>query len=124
METDGIYLGGFGVVIETILNHLDKLPLERVEQVEDKIKGLGNGRVIIQRDFDKLETELQEVHTQIARLQREQIGHRDEIVLAHVRISTLEMIIEDIHVRNRADMKSLLDKICELKNHKGRTPGY
>ncbi|GJV16966.1 hypothetical protein Tco_1362289 [Tanacetum coccineum] len=29
--------------IETILNHLDELPLERIEQMEDKIEGLGNG---------------------------------------------------------------------------------
>ncbi|GJY92610.1 hypothetical protein Tco_0508392 [Tanacetum coccineum] len=42
--------------IETILNHLDELPLERIEHMEDKIKGLGNGRVIIQQDFDQLET--------------------------------------------------------------------
>ncbi|GKB61645.1 hypothetical protein Tco_0917831 [Tanacetum coccineum] len=34
--------------IETILNHLDELPLERIEHMEDKIEGLGNGRVIIQ----------------------------------------------------------------------------
>ncbi|GJZ06707.1 hypothetical protein Tco_0540500 [Tanacetum coccineum] len=52
--------------IETILNHLDELPLERIEHMEDKIKGL------------------------------EQIRHDDEIVLARVRISTPEMIIEDI----------------------------
>nr|GFB51827.1 hypothetical protein [Tanacetum cinerariifolium] len=32
----------------------------------------------------------------IAGFQREQIRHDDEIVLAHVRISTLEMLIEDI----------------------------
>nr|GEU71501.1 reverse transcriptase domain-containing protein [Tanacetum cinerariifolium] len=43
-----------------------------------------------------LETELQEARTQIAGLQREQMGHEDEIVLARVRISTLEMIIKDI----------------------------
>ncbi|GKD65093.1 hypothetical protein Tco_1307201, partial [Tanacetum coccineum] len=30
--------------IETILNHLDELPLERIEHMEDKIEGLGNGR--------------------------------------------------------------------------------
>ncbi|GJW49565.1 hypothetical protein Tco_0090916 [Tanacetum coccineum] len=30
--------------IETILNHLDKLPLERIEHMEDKIESLGNGR--------------------------------------------------------------------------------
>ncbi|GJX82236.1 putative reverse transcriptase domain-containing protein [Tanacetum coccineum] len=82
--------------IDAILNHLDELPLERIEHMEDKIEGLGNGRVIIQRDFDRLETKLQEAHTQIAGFQREQIKHDDEIVLARVRVSTLEMIIEDI----------------------------
>nr|GEW51323.1 reverse transcriptase domain-containing protein [Tanacetum cinerariifolium] len=73
--------------IETILNNLDKLPLE-------------HGRVLIQRDFDSLEIELQKARTQIVGLQREQMGHTDEIVLAHVRISTLEMIIEDIQIRH------------------------
>ncbi|GKB77843.1 hypothetical protein Tco_0944738 [Tanacetum coccineum] len=53
--------------IETILNHLDELPLECIEHMEDKIEGLGNGRVIIQRDFDKLESELHEARAQIAR---------------------------------------------------------
>nr|GFB84562.1 hypothetical protein [Tanacetum cinerariifolium] len=96
-----------------------ELPLERIKEMEDKIRGLTNGRVIIQRDFDRLETELEEARTQIAGLQKKQVGHDDEISLARVRISTLEMIIEDIQVRNRSDMKSLLDKICELKNHKG-----
>ncbi|GJW28692.1 hypothetical protein Tco_0045567 [Tanacetum coccineum] len=56
--------------IKTILNHLDELPLERIEHMKDKIEGLG--------------------------FQREQIRHDDEIVLARVRICTLEMIIEDI----------------------------
>ncbi|GKB70296.1 hypothetical protein Tco_0931708, partial [Tanacetum coccineum] len=89
--------------VEAILNHLNKLPLERIEHMEDKIEGIGNGRVIIQRDFDQLETELQEARTQISGFQREQIKHDDEIVLARVRISTLEMIIEDIQVRHRAE---------------------
>ncbi|GKA79582.1 hypothetical protein Tco_0786178 [Tanacetum coccineum] len=46
--------------IETILNHLDELPLERIVVIQWKIRieGLGNGRVSIQRDFDQLETEL------------------------------------------------------------------
>ncbi|GKE49248.1 hypothetical protein Tco_1480506, partial [Tanacetum coccineum] len=108
--------------IETILNHLDELPLERIEHMEDKIEGLSNGRVIIQRDFDQLEIELQEARTQISGFQREQIRHDDEIVLARVRISTLEMIIEDIQVRHRSDLKGLLDTIHELKNHKGGPP--
>nr|GEW10906.1 reverse transcriptase domain-containing protein [Tanacetum cinerariifolium] len=97
--------------IDAILNHLDELPLERIKHMEDKLEGLGNGRVIIQRDFHKLETELQEARTQISKFQREQIRHDDEIVLARIRISTLEMIIEDIQVCLRSDMKSLLDKI-------------
>nr|GEW18151.1 retrotransposable element Tf2 [Tanacetum cinerariifolium] len=97
--------------IETILNLLDEIPFERIEQVEENIEGLVDGRVIIQRDFDSLETELQKARTQTFGLQREQMGHNDEIVLARIRISTLEMIIEDIQVRYRSDMKSLLDKI-------------
>ncbi|GKD92068.1 hypothetical protein Tco_1371905 [Tanacetum coccineum] len=110
--------------IETILNHLDDLPLERIEHMEDKIEGLGNGRVIIQRDFDQLEIELQESRTQIAGFHRKQIGRDDEIVLARIRTSTLEILIEDIQVHRRSDMKSLLDKIHELKNHKGGPPDY
>nr|GEZ92709.1 reverse transcriptase domain-containing protein [Tanacetum cinerariifolium] len=31
--------------IKTILNHLDELPLERIEKMKDKIRGLGNGRI-------------------------------------------------------------------------------
>ncbi|GKF98776.1 hypothetical protein Tco_0297559, partial [Tanacetum coccineum] len=81
---------------KTILNQLDELPLERIENMEDKIEGLGNGRVIIHRDFDQLETELQEARTQISGFQREHITHDDEIALARFRISTLELIIEDI----------------------------
>ncbi|GKA14334.1 hypothetical protein Tco_0693980, partial [Tanacetum coccineum] len=108
--------------IKTILNHLDELPLERIEHMEDKIKGLGNGRVIIQLDFDQLETELQEARTQIAGFQREQIRHDDEIILARVRTSTFEILIEDIQVRHRSDMKNLLNKTHKLKNHKGGPP--
>ncbi|GJV59274.1 hypothetical protein Tco_1465374, partial [Tanacetum coccineum] len=108
--------------IETILIHLDELPLERIEHMEYKIEGLGNGRVIIQRDFDQLETELQEARTQISEFQREQIRHDDEIVLARVRTSTLEILIEDIQVRHRSDMKNLMKKIHKLKNHKGGPP--
>ncbi|GJU23771.1 hypothetical protein Tco_1157113 [Tanacetum coccineum] len=101
-----------------------QLPLERIEHMEDKIEGLGNGRVIIQRDYDQLETELQEARTQIAGFQRKQIGHDDEIVLARVSISTLEMIIDNIQVRHRSYMKNLMDTIHELKNHKGGPPDY
>ncbi|GJT97358.1 reverse transcriptase domain-containing protein [Tanacetum coccineum] len=59
--------------IETILNHSDELLLKRIEHMEDKIDSLGNGRVIIQQNFDKLETELHEARAQIAGFQ-ESIG--------------------------------------------------
>ncbi|GJZ26730.1 reverse transcriptase domain-containing protein [Tanacetum coccineum] len=67
--------------IETILNHLDKLPLERIEHMEDKTEGLGNSQVIIQQDFDKLETGLHEARAQIAGFQRKQMGHDGEDVI-------------------------------------------
>nr|GEX93330.1 reverse transcriptase domain-containing protein [Tanacetum cinerariifolium] len=56
--------------IKEILNHLDEPSLGRIENMEDKIKGLGNGRVIIQQDFNKMETELQEARAQISGFQR------------------------------------------------------
>ncbi|GJW33490.1 hypothetical protein Tco_0053522 [Tanacetum coccineum] len=118
------HLEGHEEQIETILNHLYELPLERIEHMEGKIEGLSNGRVIIQRDFDKLETELQEARTQIYGFQRDQIRHDDEIVLTRARTSTLEILIKDIQIRHRSDMKSLLDNIHELKNHKGGPPDY
>ncbi|GJX45591.1 putative reverse transcriptase domain-containing protein [Tanacetum coccineum] len=82
--------------IEEILNHLDELSLDRIEHIEDKIEGLRNGRVIIQQDFDNLEAELQESHTQIAKLQRKQMGNNNKIALARFRIANLEQIIKDI----------------------------
>ncbi|GKE73447.1 hypothetical protein Tco_1535488 [Tanacetum coccineum] len=36
--------------IEEILNHLDELSLDHIEHMQDKIEGLGRGRVIIQQD--------------------------------------------------------------------------
>ncbi|GKC14268.1 retrotransposon protein, putative, ty1-copia subclass [Tanacetum coccineum] len=102
--------------IEEILNHLDELSLDRIEHIEDKIEGLGNGRVIIQQDFNNLEAELRESRTQIAKLQRKQLGNNNKISLARFRIANLEQIIEDIQVRHQADKESLLDAIYEHKN--------
>ncbi|GJV34877.1 hypothetical protein Tco_1407354 [Tanacetum coccineum] len=64
--------------IEEILNHLDELSLNRIEHIEDKI-----------------EAELRESHTQIAKLQRKQMGNNSKIDLARFRIANLEQIIED-----------------------------
>ncbi|GKB46685.1 reverse transcriptase domain-containing protein [Tanacetum coccineum] len=81
--------------IEEILNHLDELSLDRIEHIEDKTEVLINGRVIIQKDFDNLEAELRESRTQIAKLQRKQMGNNSKIALARFRIANLEKIIEE-----------------------------
>ncbi|GJW06557.1 hypothetical protein Tco_1568980 [Tanacetum coccineum] len=56
--------------IDTILNHLNEFPLERIEHIEYDIEGLVDGR----------------------------IKHDDEIVLTRFMISTMEILIEDIQV--------------------------
>ncbi|GKE79344.1 hypothetical protein Tco_1545464 [Tanacetum coccineum] len=82
------------------LKKRDELSLDRIEHIEDKIEGLGNGRVIIQQDFDNLEAELRESRTQIAKLQRKQMGNNSKIALASFRIVNIEQIIEDIQARH------------------------
>ncbi|GJT33398.1 hypothetical protein Tco_0923817 [Tanacetum coccineum] len=77
-----------------ILNSLDAIPIERIEHIENGIEGLGKGTVIIQRDFDALEAELQQAHTQISKLQRKQIGCNHKISLARYRIAELGEVIK------------------------------
>nr|GEX43456.1 hypothetical protein [Tanacetum cinerariifolium] len=60
--------------IEEILNQLDELPLGRIVHMKYRIKYLKNGRVIIQRDFDNLETKFKEARAQIDKLQKNQMG--------------------------------------------------
>ncbi|GJS46848.1 hypothetical protein Tco_0596969 [Tanacetum coccineum] len=93
-----------------------ELSLDRIEHIEDKIEGLGKGRVIIQQDFDNLEAELQKARAQIAKLQRKQLGNNSKISLARFRISNLEEIIKDIQACHQADKESLLNAIYEHKN--------
>nr|GEZ37869.1 hypothetical protein [Tanacetum cinerariifolium] len=87
--------------IEEILNHLDELSLDRIENIEDNIKGLGK----------------------VAKLQRKQLGQNNKIARAHLRIIDLEQIIKEFQARHQADKKSLLDAIYELKiNYEGLMP--
>nr|GEV14437.1 reverse transcriptase domain-containing protein [Tanacetum cinerariifolium] len=97
--------------IDEILNHLDEISLDRIEYIEDKIEGLGNGRVIIQQDFENLETDLQESRAQIYKLKRKQMGNNNKIALACFRNSTLELIIKDVQVHHKSDMK-LADSVA------------
>ncbi|GJU96347.1 hypothetical protein Tco_1321103 [Tanacetum coccineum] len=75
--------------IKEILNHLDELSLDRIEYMEDKIKGLEKGWVIIQQEFDNLEAELQQARAQISKLQKKQMGNNHTISLARFRITDL-----------------------------------
>nr|GEV78251.1 putative reverse transcriptase domain-containing protein [Tanacetum cinerariifolium] len=50
--------------IKEILNHLDKLPLDRIERIEYDVEGLGKGRVIIQQDYDQMGVEFQKSRSQ------------------------------------------------------------
>nr|GEW02068.1 hypothetical protein [Tanacetum cinerariifolium] len=106
--------------IEEILNHPDELSLDRIEHMEDIIEGLKNGRVIIQKDFDNLETKLQEARAQCAKLQKKKMEQNNKIALARFRIADLEQIIKEIQVRHQADKKNLQDAIYGLKNSKKR----
>ncbi|GJU48204.1 hypothetical protein Tco_1217759 [Tanacetum coccineum] len=101
--------------IKEILNHIDKLSLDCIEYIEDKIKGLRKGPVIIQQDFDILETELQQACAQISKLQKKQIGNNHKFSLARFRITDLEHIINDIQIRHQEDKESILNAINELK---------
>nr|GFA68598.1 reverse transcriptase domain-containing protein [Tanacetum cinerariifolium] len=98
--------------IKEILNHLDELSLDRIENIEDNIEGLGKGRVIIQQDFDNLETELQETRAQVAKLQRKQLGQNNKIALARFRINDLEQIIKKIQARHQADKEMFSRSNC------------
>nr|GEW24046.1 reverse transcriptase domain-containing protein [Tanacetum cinerariifolium] len=64
---------------------------------------LGKGRVIIQQDFDNLETELQVTRAQITKLQRKQLRHSGKISLARFMIANIEQTLKDIQARHQAD---------------------
>ncbi|GJT52856.1 reverse transcriptase domain-containing protein [Tanacetum coccineum] len=85
---------------------MDELSLDRIENIEDKVEGLGKGWVIIQQDFDNPEAELQKAHARIAKLHRKKMGNNSKIALARFRIANLEHIIEEIQVRHQADKET------------------
>ncbi|GJT89326.1 hypothetical protein Tco_1071043 [Tanacetum coccineum] len=65
--------------IEEIVNYLGELSLDRIVHIEDKVEGLGKGRVIIQQDFDILEAELHKLvpNNQLSRKQMRELHHKD-----------------------------------------------
>nr|GEW11347.1 putative reverse transcriptase domain-containing protein [Tanacetum cinerariifolium] len=108
--------------IETILNHLVELPLEHIEQIEENIEGLVDGRAIIQRDFDSLETELQKAHTQIAGLQRNTAMTQPAIrrlvadsVVAALETQAATMANTDNNNRETEQRETLVARKCSYK---------
>ncbi|GJT22855.1 hypothetical protein Tco_0892792 [Tanacetum coccineum] len=102
--------------IEEIMNYLGELSLDRIVHIEDKVEGLGKGRVIIQQYFDILEAELQQARAQITKLQRKQMGSNHKTSLARFKITELGDIINDMQIRHQANIENLQDFINELKN--------
>ncbi|GJY63941.1 putative reverse transcriptase domain-containing protein [Tanacetum coccineum] len=96
--------------MEVYTSCLDAIPIERIEHIENGIEGLGKGTVIIQRDFDALEAELQQAHTQISKLQRKQIGCNHKISLARYRIAELGEVINDMETQ--ASKKSISTSVA------------
>ncbi|GJY37061.1 hypothetical protein Tco_0422439 [Tanacetum coccineum] len=78
--------------IKDILNYLDELSFYRIGEMEED---------------NKLKTELEKVRSQIIKLQRKQLGQRDQIAFAHYRISNLEQIIEENQARHQTDQEDL-----------------
>nr|GEX04977.1 hypothetical protein [Tanacetum cinerariifolium] len=91
---------------KSILNYLEELSSHYIEKMEER---LVNGWIIIPRDFDEIKTKLKEARTQIHELQKKHMGQRDKIDFVHIRISDLEMTLENIQVRHQSKMKNLLE---------------
>nr|GFA71551.1 hypothetical protein [Tanacetum cinerariifolium] len=111
-----------GKQIEEMLNHLDELPLDRIEQIEDHVEGLGRGRVIIQQDYDQMRVEFQKSRSQVFKLQRKPFEQRDKIAFVHYRILNLEHVIEEVQTRQQTDQEDFLNAISKLSINQERSP--
>nr|GFB71713.1 hypothetical protein [Tanacetum cinerariifolium] len=108
--------------IKEILNHLDELPLDRIERVEDVVKGLGKGRVIIQQDYDQMKVEFQKSRSQVFKLQRKLFEQRDKIASVQYSILNLEHVIEEIQTRQQTNQEDFLNAISKLSINQERSP--
>ncbi|GKC27702.1 hypothetical protein Tco_1034996, partial [Tanacetum coccineum] len=73
-----------------------ELHLHHIERMEERrING------------NELKTELEEIYTQIIKLQKKRLGQKDKIAFAYYRISDLERIIEKIQDRHQTNQEDL-----------------
>nr|GEU48457.1 hypothetical protein [Tanacetum cinerariifolium] len=56
------------------------------------------------------QTKLQEARAQISKLERKQMENNNKIAPARFKLSTLELIIEDVQVHHQSDMKHLIGR--------------
>nr|GEX00289.1 reverse transcriptase domain-containing protein [Tanacetum cinerariifolium] len=97
-----------GKQIKKILNHLDELPLDRIERIKDVVEGLGKGRVIIQQDYDQMRVKFQKSRSQAAK--RNLVA---DSVTAALEIQTATMAeadnsIKEIPVAKRGNCKEFI----------------
>ncbi|GJZ36730.1 reverse transcriptase domain-containing protein [Tanacetum coccineum] len=71
-------------------------------------------------DLRRREAKLRESHTQIAKLQRKQMGNNNKIALARFRIANLEQIIEDIQIR--CLLESISNKMPSKRTSTSKAP--
>nr|GEW72004.1 putative reverse transcriptase domain-containing protein [Tanacetum cinerariifolium] len=97
-----------GKQIEEILNHLDELPLDRIERIEDVVKGLSKGGVIIQQDYDQMRIEFQKSRSQdaIRKLVADSVAAALETQTATM--AEADNSIREIHVAKRGNYKEFI----------------
>nr|GEV04737.1 reverse transcriptase domain-containing protein [Tanacetum cinerariifolium] len=96
-----------GKQIEEILNHLDELPSDRIERIEDVVEGLG--------EFDELKIKPKKARSQLSVLQKKQLTPRNEIAFTYFIISNLKNIIEETRACHQMNQEDLHNAIHKLK---------
>ena len=102
-------------LIEEISNHLDELPLDRIESIESDVEGLAKGREVIQNDFDNMADVLHKTRSQVCKILRKHHVQRNKLAYAHYRITNLEYIIEEIRTQQQTAQENLQDTLNRLQ---------
>ncbi|GKB79222.1 hypothetical protein Tco_0946117 [Tanacetum coccineum] len=97
--------------IETVMNHLDGLPLDRIEKIEGDIEE-------IERQ-GQIRTEIPELHARNRMTSQSMWRFREELIVARSRISVMEARLEAVQARQQEDTQRLLNHIIELQKHQG-----
>ncbi|GJX03723.1 reverse transcriptase domain-containing protein [Tanacetum coccineum] len=93
------------------MNYLGELSLDRIVHIEDKVKGLGKGRVIIQQDFDTLEAELQQDRESLAALEEQACKQCKMLVILTGTQGALKL---ETHALKRGNYKRVLSAVNSL----------